>query len=180
MNVAPIRPREQVLFSFRGWSRFCWGFGEKLWGMFLGDVSKLYRPWGMFFGGMSNRKRPLCILEVDELVRRTDENIPQKVPKYESMSRKSYLWTRPKGASRGKIPKKRNHSFVPFLSYPGTHPHPEAVYRFFPIIPYPSTSPALLEQIFCAPWQLPSMADFMACGVGMTQPLARMPSAHHW
>ena len=54
------------------------------------------RPWGMFFGGMSNRKRPLCILEVDELVRRTDENIPQKVPKYESMSRKSYLWTRPK------------------------------------------------------------------------------------
>ena len=64
-------------------------------GMFWGDVSKLYRPWGMFFGGMSNRKRPLCILEVDELVRRTDENIPQKVPKYESTSRKSYLWTRP-------------------------------------------------------------------------------------
>ena len=57
MGGVPIRPREQDLLSFRGWSRFCWGcLCERCRHRDTRDTQQITSPQ---FGG--NEKKRLCV-----------------------------------------------------------------------------------------------------------------------
>ena len=85
-RTATIRPREQVLFSFRGWSRFCWGCRceRSCWGCCAGRTRVRNYGYVVFF------------LPMDGGTYTVERQTKTYVPKYESTSPKKHLWTRPK------------------------------------------------------------------------------------